>query len=116
MNTSEAIAHLEKQGWKINKKGNGYQLNRIGRGIHYNWMAKNFTGDTLYSARELVKFARIFSSNNSQSTALRKNLKEFSDGPERAHVRDLTKLQDEERLEDLSKNKVTTKEDIWSWD
>jgi hypothetical protein len=116
MNTSEAIAHLEKQGWKINKKGNSYQVNRIGRGVHYNYASNNFKGNDLYSARELVKFARIFSSDNNQSTKLRKNLKEFSNGPERAHVRDLVKLQDEERLEDLSKNKVTTKEDVWSWD
>jgi hypothetical protein len=115
MNLQESITHLEKQGWKVNKVGDSFTINQVGRGLTWNYRNPNKGKDHLFDAAGVIHFTNIFSSTK-QRTTLKENLKSFSNGKERAHVRNLLKSNDLDRIGELSTKHPTKKEDIWSWD
>lgn len=120
MNTKEAIAHLEKIGWKVWKVGDKFHAKRIGEKdyCHSPLFAElNIRRrDDLYSGRQLVALARAYSSENNQNTAIKKNLKKSDNAKNRsAQRRMLTKPPEE--IDDFLGNKNKAKEDdYWNWD
>jgi hypothetical protein len=110
MNTQDAIRHLKNIGWFVEPIfPNRYNIRRIGQS-DYPWT----DGD--YSARELVKFAKCHSSENNQSSAMKKNIKKFDKSKARAKTRNLLSVKDEEKLDEFGPNAKIKEENPWNWD
>lgn len=110
MNTKDAIKHLKSIGWFVEPIfPNRYNIRRIGQS-DYPWTGKG------YSARELVKFAKCFSSENNQSSAMKKNIKKFDKKKNRAKTRNLLASKDEEKLDEFGPTVKVKEENPWNWD
>ena len=110
MNTQDAIKHLKSIGFFVENFGKNYKIRRIGRS-ETPWSAQDF-----YTARELIKFAKSYSSENNQNTALKNNLKTFDKSKNRAKTRNLTSVKDEEKLDEFGPNAKIKRENRWNWD
>jgi hypothetical protein len=87
MNTKEAKAHLIKVliGTRIEKTG---KL----------WTVIQFDGDEYeYTGRELIKFAKVFTSDNPENTSEKSSWKHS--GRTRAHVRDCIKKGEYDKIQ-----------------
>lgn len=67
-----------------------------------------------YTARELIKFAKCYSSENRGETKVRKNLKHFSNSKNRSHTRDLIQVGDYDMIPSV--NDPVATDDPWNWD
>lgn len=65
-----------------------------------------------YTARELIKLARAYSSDNNQETTIKKNLKKFTNDMNRSATRDKIKT---EEFDDIPQSGVMKKDDRWNW-
>lgn len=110
MNTQEAIKHLKSIGFFVEPLfPSGYKIRKIGQS-DYPW------NDDIYSSRELVKFAKCYSSENNQNTAFKKMIKTFDKSKNRAKTRNLLAAKDEEKLDEFGPNAKILQEDRWNWD
>jgi hypothetical protein len=112
MNTKEAIAHLKKQGWVVNKQPNGtFYAERIGYklGSSYNytmekdgWKLDCVPAKVDYiTARELIHLAKSHSNLPRSNTVHNSILKGASErGSQRAKVRRILATHDEDRIDD----------------
>lgn len=111
MNTKDAIKHLKSIGYFVEPLfPNRYKIRRIGQS-DLPWVIQDS-----YSARELVKFAKCYSSENNQSSAIKKNIKKFDKSKARAKTRNLLASKDEEKLDEFGPNAKIKSEDRWNWD
>lgn len=67
----------------------------------------------IISARELIKRARIYSSDNKQTTSIKKNIKKIGKRKNRAKTKQIIY---HEQFEKLDNKKPVYKEDHWNWD
>jgi len=79
MNTAEAISHLKHIGFTVTEKNGKYDVHR--RGYKYPSDMENYELHPM-SAREMIKFANVFSSANKQNTALKSKVKKNRKGAE----------------------------------
>lgn len=107
MNTAEAINHLK------NRKHWIHSIHKTGRNL-YNVKYKGFIleGEVL-TARELIKMAKAYSSENNQNTAIKKNVKKFDNDKNRAATRDAIKS---DRFDKIPQNSKVKCDDAWNWD
>ena len=111
MNTAAAIKHLKSIGFFVEPlAGKLYNIRRIGTSDHP-WYSKGAR-----TARELINFARVYSSENNQHTAIKKNVKRCDKAKNRAATRNLLNTRDEERIDLLGPKVKAKQEDIWMWD
>lgn len=66
------------------------------------------------TAREVIKLAKAYTSENKQSTSIKKNVKHFSNGKNRSKTRDALKTEDFDKIP--GPTDVVAEEDIWGWD
>lgn len=116
MNVSEAIAHLKRLGWHVSKEGKDYRAHRIGYKKYCHslkwpncWNAED---SDLFTPRELVKLAKVFSAENNQSTAIKKAVKS-GQKVERRIVRDTISKGDTDKMDEIFTDKL---EDVWNYD
>lgn len=114
MNTTQAIQHLRKIGFRVSTLPNGkYEV------LHSTWKKRSDakTEDYSKTARELVKFAKIFSSENPQKTAIKRKVKSTEKGRLRTATNNLLHSNDLEKMDDVfSSSAKIVREDVWSWD
>lgn len=67
-----------------------------------------------YTARELIKLAKVWSSDNNQNTAVKENVKLFSKRKNRTKTRDAIKTEDFDKIPGV--NDVMATDDPWNWD
>jgi hypothetical protein len=67
----------------------------------------------LFSARELIKLAKAYTSNNKTNTAIKKSVKEEDKSKNRSVTK---KLIHEERTDELSPKEKAKSGNIWNWD
>ena len=107
MNVADAINHLK------NRKHWIHSIELVGKNL-YKVKYKGFIlEEENVTARELIKMAKIYSSENNQNTAIKKNVKKFDNDKNRAATRDVIKTEDFDKIPQNGKVKP---EDIWSWD
>ena len=110
VNTKDAIKHLQNIGWFVEPIfPNRYNIRRIGQS-DWPW------ADGSYSARELVKFAKNLSSENNQSSAVKKLTKKFDKKKNRSAERNLLATKDEENIDNFGPNAKIKEENSWNWD
>jgi hypothetical protein len=110
MNTKDAIKHLKSIGYFVEPIfPNRYKIRRVGQS-DWPWVSQDN-----YSARELVKFAKRYSSENNQSSAMKKNVKKFDKSKARAKTRNLLATKDEEKLDELGPLAKVKTEDYQNW-
>lgn len=117
MNLQESIAHLKRLGWHVSKEGEKYRCHRIGykeycNSPNYKLLYRDKDWN-LYSPRELIAKAKIFSSANNQNTTLKKKIKTGQKTKERPKVRDTLSTFNEDEIDNLSTIKL---EDRWFHD
>ena len=110
MNTKEAISIIKKQfpGIKINEVGHQrYRMKYADDGY--------LTPDNdIHTSRQLIKFAKMFTSENKRMTKEKGNIKHFNDVMNRRETRDLLSKEEYDKIPD--KNNLTKKEGPWKWD
>lgn len=109
MNVKKAIETLLKY-----KSQRGIQsIEKVGNKYHvkYNFTILGAPSIHEYSARELIKFARVYTSDNEQHTAIKTSLKTNSK-KNRTKVRDAIKT---ESFDDIPQNGEMFKDDIWNY-
>jgi hypothetical protein len=99
MDTNQALKILKDGGFKIEKSGKNY-------------IYRTSIGDFLYSPRELVNFARTYTSEG-QRLSFKKNVKTYSNKKNRTQTREDIH---HERFENFDYNKPRKKDNIWNWD
>ena len=108
MNTVEAKKIILERGF-VNKiefvKGRKKSQDR--------WILKFDWSEDVLSNRELIKRARIFTSENNQNSSFKGNLKEESRTKERASERDAINRED---FDSIPQNGVVKTGDPWNWD
>ena len=67
-----------------------------------------------YTARELIKLSKVYSSENRQNTSMKKNLKHYTNRKNRSHTRDLLKTEDFDKIP--NQNDLVATDDPWNWD
>lgn len=115
-NTENAINRLRKLGWVVTKVGDKWNVHRIGS-KEYCYPPDHIGPpiDMLKTDRELIKFAKCYSSENNQNTALKKNLKDHN-GKERTYTRNILNSKKDDIDDFLNLDKNEKREDIWTWD
>jgi len=108
----EALAIFKREGYVVTKEGNKYRCVR-----HPDYCPspyyKCYLPEPLYTARELVRWSRDWTSDSSQRTRIKKDTKKESKC-ERAFVRDRLRPHLAEDADvNLPKGAFS---DIWSWD
>ena len=100
----QAMEHLNKRkGWRIEMVNANLYLD------HYS------DGEPIeYTARKLIKLAKVFSSDNNQNTAVKENVKLFSKRKNRTKTRDAIKTEDFDKIPGV--NDVMATDDPWNWD
>ncbi len=100
----KALIRLKQVGW--------FKIVKINDNLYQDHYSDGTPVD--YTARELIKLAKVYSSENPQETSIRHNLKRFSNRRNRAKTRDILTT---EMFDDLpNKNSHLAKDDRWSWD
>ena len=120
MNTKEAITHLAKRGIRVDQVGkNQFRVwDEGGKVWDAVYRRKNtrlrsdIYKDDVWCGREVVALASDYSSENKQSTAIKKNTKKFNN-KNRAHERDKIKT---ENFDAIPQNELVREENIWNWD
>lgn len=103
MNAKEAVKILRREGYDVEKEGKLYWVTYEGRA----WYDKPIT------AREMIKQAKIYTSENNQNTAMKKKLKHFRHRNNRAKTRENL---DTENYDAFPQGKLAKDEDPWNWD
>lgn len=104
MNVKIAIKILREHGYKIISHDSEKKWS-----IAYN----GFCLDEKLSGREIIKMARIYTSDNNQNTAMKRSLKHFRNRKNRSKTReDLS----HDRFDNFDKNKLRQDDDSWNWD
>ena len=102
MNIKEALKILKREGYRIEKAGDKYiDLPESGR--------KQYE----YSARQIIKWARIYTSADKRRTSLKGTLKYYH---KRKNRRISKNKINHKKYDDLSSNKEVYKENIRNWD
>jgi hypothetical protein len=109
-NTANAIQRLKKMGYTVSEVNGKFLIKRS------TWNASYISEDDFRTPRQLIKFAKIFSSENNQNTALLKIVKEMTNSKNRAFTKNVMKTKDEEKIEILPSRKLSKKEDPWCHD
>jgi len=110
MNVQESIKHLQRIGYVVEKHlGGKYKIHRIGQSEFPD--IENF----FYSQRDLIKYAKVFSSENNQNSAIKRRIKKFDNSKNRAATRALLK-KNEETIDSFGPNAKLKREDRWNWD
>jgi len=118
MNTAEAIAHLRKIGYAVFEQGDKFDIHQIGAKQYcpscyewdWRWIPKQ-----LYTARELVKFAKRHSSEDDYR-ATAKMLVKSSNGKRRTKDREILSSKDFDKIDELSYYRESKEDDIWNYD
>lgn len=100
----QAMEHLNKRkGWRIEMVNANLYLDH------------HTDGEPIeYTARQLIKLAKVWSSENNQETAIKKNVKRFSNRKNRTKTRDAIKNEDFDKIPSV--NDVVDTDDRWNWD
>lgn len=117
MNLQESINHLRKIGWHVSKEGEKYRAHRVGYKKYCSSPKYNFPDDMwkdfdLYSPRKLIQLAKSFSSENNQSTAIKKRVKSNQKTKTRRKTRDTLLSCDEDKIDNLADEKL---DDAWNY-
>lgn len=106
MNVNWAIDHLLKKG-----DTGIHSIENDGQKYIIKFSKHNFQLE--YSARELIKFAKVYSSDNPQHTAIKRSLKKYTHRRNRSHTRDLINMED---FDKIPQNQLIHKENPRGWD
>lgn len=106
MTVDEAIQTLKK------RKDWFHTAEKIGKNLYKVKYRGFITQEETMTAREIIKAAKAYSSENNQTTAIKKNLKHFDNAKNRTATRDAIKKGDFDKIPQKGKVK---EEDIWSW-
>jgi uncharacterized protein with WD repeat len=107
MNTAKAIQHLKKSMSYI------HSIELIGKNLFKIKYATSVLDGEIITARELIKLAKTYSSENNQNTALKKNIKRFDKKKNHTATRDALKT---EEFDKIPQNGKVKSHDIWNWD
>lgn len=119
MNTKEAIKHLKSLGFSVKVNEKGRYIVRSGAYRADFCPPPEYKGeknDNSLTERELIKRAKIYTSDNPQTTALKSNLKKFTNGRQRTYQRNILNSNNEDLIDELPTNKLSKQEDNWCWD
>lgn len=112
MNTEEAIKILRREGYTValeenlgDKKVQRYIIDR-------EFSCPN-DKPFLMTARELIKWARCYTSENNHNSAIKRNIKEFDHIKDRRATKRAIK---EERWDDIPLKGKVKEENPWNWD
>ena len=97
----------------MKKHNSGIEILEIGHQL-YSLKFESCIHRRNYTSRELIKFAKIYTSENKRSSTDKGNLKHFNDAINRRETRDLLAKEEYDKIPD--KNNLTKKEDPWKWD
>ena len=100
MNAKNALKHLRSIGYDIIQIGDKYHWNR------------NTFVDILTS-RQLIKMAKSYTSENNQTTSIKKKVKYYHRRKNRAKLREAL---NHENYDDIPLNDDLYIEDCWNWD
>lgn len=106
MNTKEAIKILKERVSYI------HTIEKDGKNFVVYYKAWIIESD-VYSARQLIKWAKSYTSENNQNTASKRNVKKFDNGKNRTATRDAIKSENFDKIPQRGK---VAMDDIWSWD
>lgn len=101
---SQAFKHLK------NKKG--YKIVKISHNHYQDHFSDGQPID--YDGRELIKLAKVYSSENKQETVISHNVKHFSNSKNRTKTRDILVTEDFDKLPSV--NDPVATDDRWNWD
>jgi uncharacterized protein with WD repeat len=101
---AQALVFLNK------KKDRKFEMINRNLYIEKDWRGE----DKTYTARELIKLAKVWSSENNQETSIKKNIKHFSNRKNRTHTRDALSTHDFDKIPSV--NNVVAEDDRWNWD
>jgi uncharacterized protein with WD repeat len=107
MNTAEAIQHLKKSMSYL------HSIDPIGKNLFKIKYATSVIDGEMITARELIKLAKTYSSENNQNTALKKNLKRFDKKKNHTATRDALKT---EQFDKIPQHGKVSQDNIWNWD
>lgn len=106
MNVKKAIKILrERAPWYVAPKKVGKNLWELGR--------ENSDEAERMTSRELINLARVWTSDNNQRTAIKRNVKSFGKSKNRRATRDALQKGD---FDSIPQEGRVKDEDIWSWD
>jgi hypothetical protein len=107
MNTAEAIQHLKKVVSYI------HSIEPIGKNLFKIKYAAWVIDEEMITARKLIKWAKAYSSENNQNTALKKNLKRFDKKKNHTATRDALKTEEFDKIPQHGK---VSQDNYWNWD
>jgi uncharacterized protein with WD repeat len=107
MTVDEAIKTLkERKDWF-------HTAEKIGKNLYRVYYRGGYLQEDTMTAREIIKSAKAYSSENNQETAIKKNLKKYSNCKDRAATRDNLR---KEEFDKIPSKKRVKEDDRWSWD
>lgn len=107
MTVNQAIDTLKK------RKDWFHTAEKIGKNLYRVTYRGGYLQEETLTAREIIKIAKAYSSENNQTTTIKKNVKKFDNAKNRSATRDAIKTEDFEKIP--QNGKVAT-DDIWGWD
>lgn len=107
MDVDEAIEILKKQqNWF-------HSVEKIGKNLYKVKYRGGYRQEDTMTARELIKSAKVYSSENNQNTAIKRNVKKFDNDKNRTATRDAIKSENFDKIPQRGK---VAMDDIWGWD
>lgn len=107
MTVNEAIETLKK------RKDWFHSAEKIGKNLYKVKYRGGYLQEDTMTAREIIKFANAYSSENNQNTAIKKNIKKFDNDKNRTATRDAIQIGD---FDSIPQNGKVSKDDPWNWD
>lgn len=113
MNTEEAIKILRREGYTVTPEENLGDKRGQPRYIVDREFNLPNGKPFFYTARELIKWAKCYTSENNRTTAMKRNIKKYDRIKNRRATKKAIK---EERWDDIPLNGKVKEEDSWNWD
>lgn len=107
MNVAEAIKHLKKI------KSYVHSIEPIGKNLYKVKYAAWCIDEENRTARELIKWAKAYSSENNQNTTIKRHVKKFDNDKNRSATRDALRTEEFDKIPQHGK---VAMDDQWNWD
>ena len=110
-NFDNAVHRLRQMGFVVTEIEGKYDVVRAAYKENLDWGNRHEM-----TKRQIINFAKVFSSSNNQNTALKRIVKNLSKAKDRSHLRNILNSKKEDAEDQIPQNKPIKKEDGWNWD